>query len=266
MLIAPVFIPMAGCPHRCIYCNQATLHPGDARLPDEAELDEVAARYLGYARDPSSYDVRELAFYGGNFTGLSQTVKRDLLAAARAVVRRHGFDSIRVSARPDDLTAVEAQFLSGNGVRFVETGAQSMNDLVLELAERGHTAADVVAAVKNLQAAKIGAGVHLMLGLPGSDEPCDLESAEAVAALKPDTVRVHPTVVLKNSRLEIDWREGRYTPLTLDEAVSRTRKVLAVFQKAGIPVIRVGLHGDDELLSGRAVVAGPFHPSLRSLV
>ena len=257
---------MAGCPHRCIYCNQATLHPGQTSIPDEVAIDAVAERYLGYARDPSSYEVKELAFYGGNFTGLPQPVKQDLLAEARNVALRRGYDSIRVSARPDDLTEDEARFLSDGGVRFVETGAQSMSDRVLELAERGHTAADVVAAVRNLRMANIGAGVHLMLGLPGADEQGDLESAEAVADLKPDTVRVHPTVVLKNSRLEIDWREGRYVPLTLDETVSRTRKVLAVFQKAGIPVIRVGLHGDDELLSGRAVVAGPFHPSLRSLL
>lgn len=263
---------MAGCPHRCAFCNQAALHPDSRGLPSAREVEKAADLYFGarppsVSSQPSTLDpqpVRELAFYGGNFSGLPAGEKARLLDAAAALRCTHGTTGVRVSTRPDHVTAGEAAFLAAGGVTFVEIGAQSFDDAVLERAARGHTAADVARAVACLKAAGIGVSIHLMCGLPGASPASDLESARRAAGLNPDAVRIHPTLVLAGSALEQEWRAGAYIPLTLDEAVARCAAMMGVFLAAGIPVIRVGLHGDDALAA--ALCAGPFHPSLGDLV
>jgi histone acetyltransferase (RNA polymerase elongator complex component) len=214
----------------------------------------------------SAKKPRVLAFYGGNFCGLPKAKKDFLLDVASKLAGAGKIDGVRISTRPDSVDCGEAEYLSSRGVGFVELGAQSMDDVILHRALRGHTAADVANAVRALKLQDVGTGLHLMLGLPGADEENDLSSARRAAELMPDTVRLHPTLVLKGTGLETECLAGRYTPLTLDEAVKRLAAAIDIFEKAGIKVIRVGIHGDDEILSGRALVAGPFHPSLRTLV
>ena len=273
-IIAPVFIPMAGCPHRCTYCNQAALHPRAPGLPTLQEIEEIADLYFGAPSLPSSSQrsthnpqpIRQIAFYGGSFSGLSRGEKTRLLQDAGGIVKARGLDGVRVSTRPDLVTVDEAGFLAACGVRFCEVGAQSFDGEVLARAKRGHTGRDVGGAVRNLRAAGMGVSIHLMAGLPGASPASDVESARRAADLGPDAVRIHPTLVLTGSALEEEWRAGRYAPLTLDEAVARCAAMMDVFAAASIPVIRVGLHGDDELVSGRALCAGPFHPNFRDLV
>ena len=192
--------------------------------------------------------------------------KDRLLGIAATLVRERALDGVRVSTRPDGVDAVEAVFLAAQGVTFVELGAQSFDEAVLLRARRGHTVADVAVAAGHLREAGIGVSLHLMAGLPGASLESDRASAARAAALAPDAVRIHPTLVLKGAALEDEWRAGAYAPLSLEEAVARCAAMMDVFASAAIPVIRVGLHGDDELVSGRAFCAGPFHPNLRDLV
>ena len=269
---------MAGCPHRCSYCNQAALHPQASGLPSLREIERIADLYFGrlpctgdpagrpYVSAHGTNAIGQIAFYGGNFCGLRPDDKTRLLDDAMSLVQSRCLDGIRVSTRPDCVTEDEARFLAEHGVRFVEIGAQSFDDTVLEYVRRGHLSAAVGQAVAHLKAAGIGVSIHLMAGLPGASRESDVESARRAAALSPDAVRIHPTLVLKGSALEGEWRAGAYAPLALDEAVARCAAMMDVFAAAAIPVIRVGLHGDDELTTGRALAAGPFHPNLRDLV
>ncbi len=59
---------------------------------------------------------------------------------------------------------------------------------------------------------------------------------------------------------------GRFKPLTLEEAVSWSKELLLIFEKANVNVIKLGLHPSEGLLSGEELVAGPFHLSFRELV
>ncbi len=63
-----------------------------------------------------------------------------------------------------------------------------------------------------------------------------------------------------------EWYEqGQYKPLSMDEAIFWLKNILPVFDEAGIVVTRVGLHSSEGLLSGKELVAGPFHTSMREL-
>ena len=256
--IVPVFVPHLGCPNDCVFCNQRTIS-GSLRAvsPDEVR------RKLEDARSIS--DRAELAFYGGSFTAVSEAAQRSLLEAATPF-RASGFlASIRVSTRPDAITPENLSFLKSFGVETVELGAQSMSDRVLALSGRGHTAADTVAAAGMVRDAGLALILQMMTGLPGADPESDLRTAEEMISLRPDGVRIYPTIILRGTALARMWREGKYKAHTVHEAVSRCAPIADRFLHAGIPILRLGLN-PTEALSGGEAIGGAYHPALGELV
>ncbi len=105
-----------------------------------------------------------------------------------------------------------------------------------------------------------------MIGLPGDTLEKSLATARKIIDLGASNTRIYPTVVIKDTALHQWYKNGKYQPLTLDEAVDWVKEILPVFENAGVKVIRVGLHPSEGLLSGDELTAGPFHPSFRELV
>lgn len=263
-LIIPIFIPYGGCTRRCIFCNERIVAGAPAPPPSAPALKERVLAYRRAARrNPSRV---EIAFYGGTFTGMPRASQSALLASARACLREGLVDGLRISTRPDAVDTDTADFLWTAGVRTVEIGAQSLVDDVLEKSHRGHTAADVVRAARLLKAKGFVTGMHLMPGLPGEDGAAFAETVRRTVALRPDTVRIHPTLVFRDTVLAELYRAGAYTPLTLDSAVETCKRAMQAFETAGIPVIRLGLQTTAEMEAPGSVLAGPFHPAFRNLV
>jgi histone acetyltransferase (RNA polymerase elongator complex component) len=186
------------------------------------------------------------------------------LEIVRPFLSSAAVDSIRISTRPDALDEGVLALLKSYGVRTVEVGAQSMIDEVLRLSKRGHRAEDTRSAIDRLRLRGFEVGMHLMIGLPGDTLGLFLRTLDQVIDLRPDFVRVHPTLVLRGAPLEELWREGRYTPLSLDGAVDWLKKGLPKLEAASVRVARVGLQPTEEL--ERDLLAGPYHPSLHQLV
>jgi histone acetyltransferase (RNA polymerase elongator complex component) len=263
-LIVPVFIPHAGCSHRCAFCNQSLVSGQPAAHPD---LDHGLAFIPEFLRFGNRRQGPvQIAFFGGNFLGLSRERVRRLLAIAVEWVNQGNLDGIRFSTRPDTIHSQTIDLIADFPVRCVELGVQSMDDEVLGQSCRGHTAADTTAAVQCLKAGGYAVGVQLMVGLPGDDEQRLLETAQRIADLKPAFVRIYPTLVLEGSLLADWYRDGRYRPLALDEAVELSMKLYRFMRRHAIPVIRTGLQPTEDLANGRGVVAGPFHPAFGELV
>jgi histone acetyltransferase (RNA polymerase elongator complex component) len=208
----------------------------------------------------------EVAFYGGTFLGLARPYRESLLKLAQGFVQEGRVDGIRFSTRPDSVDGPSLAHIATYAVRTVEVGAQSMDDKVLALSGRGHTARDTQDAVKRLKAQGLKVGIQIMPGLPGATRAAILETGQRVADLKPDFVRIYPTVVVKNTVLEKWYRAGAFRPLGLTEAVDVTKELYLLFHDASIEVIRMGLHPSSSLLQEGNVVAGPFHPAFGHLV
>jgi histone acetyltransferase (RNA polymerase elongator complex component) len=258
-LVVPVFLPQAGCPGRCSYCDQPSVS-AQRGLPSDAEVRDRVDAYLATAasaRHP--FGEREIAFYGGSFTGLHPDEQARYLTLAAEYLADGRVQAVRVSTHPALVDPGAAARLAAAGVLTVELGAQSSDDAVLAAAGRACTWSHVRRAVDDLRGAGLRVGLHLMAGLPGASRDADVATARDAAALAPDAVRLHPTLVLRGTPLEDELRAGRYVPLSLDEALERCGAMLAVLHEAGVEVIRVGLHGADDL--GDALVAGPVHPS-----
>lgn len=223
----------------------------------------VMAHFESLKKKP---DQVQVAFYGGNFTGMAKQDQNRLLGYARPFLEAGSVHAVRISTRPDFLDQEELELLRNSGVRIVEIGAQSLVDDVLKHAHRGHLARDVETAVKRLKENGFEVGIHLMAGLPGDSPEGFGLSVDRTIALQPNTVRLHPTLVFEGTLLAQDYINGRYKPLTLEEAVGLCKSALLKFAAAGIPVIRVGLQMTREMQKRQAILAGPCHPALRLLV
>ena len=262
--IIPIFLPNAACPHRCVFCDQKDVTGVDQPIISPEKLNRTIVRYLSY-KGPNRHPV-QVSFYGGNFLGLDMPTIHRLLAESAKFVSAGLIDSIRFSTRPDTIDEDRLDVLKHYPVSTIELGVQSMNNAVLALSARGHTASDTRRAVGLLKMRGYEIGLQMMVGLPGDDETGAMDTGRGVADLAPDFVRIYPTVVLKHSLLARWYQNGTYTPLPLDRCVTLVKKLYLLFTERNIPVIRMGLQSSVDLTPDASLVAGPFHPAFGHLV
>ncbi len=203
----------------------------------------------------------EIAFFGGSFTAIDREYMISLLDATAPYVDK--FRGIRISTRPDCINEEILGLLKSYKVTSIELGAQSMNDNVLMCNKRGHSSDDVYKASSLIKSYGFSLGLQMMTGLYMSDDDIDIETAKAFIEIKPDTVRIYPTIVMKNTDLVAFMDEKLYVPQSLDKAVALCSKLITMFEDNDINVIRVGLHHSESLDCD--MVAGPYHPSFREL-
>lgn len=254
-----LFVPHEGCPHMCSFCNQKTIS-GSAKKLTKEDIDEAVKIAIEREYDKSN---SEIAFFGGSFTAIDKEYMTYLLESAYPYVKNGLFKGIRCSTRPDAIDDEVLTLLKKYGVTAIELGAQSMSDTVLAMNDRGHTAEDVVKASELIKKHGFELGLQMMTGLYGDTDETAIETAKKIISLKPETVRIYPTVVLENTRLATLYETGKYTPQTVDEAVELCSVLLGMFGDAHIKVIRLGLHSGGNVEDG--FVAGAYHPAFREL-
>ena len=263
-LIIPVFIPHRGCPHQCIFCNQISITGMGAEVTGPEKINQQVKNFLGYKR--KNRKNVQIAFYGGNFLGLSESTIRSLLDEAAGFVKRGAVNSIRFSTRPDTIDKARLDLITDFPVSTIELGVQSMNDRVLVDSNRGHSARDTEKAVRCLKERGYDIGLQMMVGLPGDDGSESLTTAYRIASLSPDFVRIYPTVVLAGSPLAVKYKNGDYRPLGLEKCVALVRDIYNIFKKNNIKVARMGLQDSEDLADSSVVLAGPYHPAFGHLV
>lgn len=254
------FVPHFGCPYACSFCDQRSIS-GQSGLTSADEVTETcqkAAEHLAGRDFPA-----EIAFFGGSFTAIDRSVMTELLQAAYPFVQNGSFDGIRLSTRPDAVDQQVLSVLKTYGVTTVELGAQSMDDGVLMQNKRGHSAYQVEKASALIRAEGFSLGLQMMLGLDGDTAEKSRLTAQKIAALQPDCVRIYPTLVVEGTDLARRYRAGQYVPLSLEEAVEQTVWLLSFFEERNIEVIRIGLHSETTLQS--SCIAGPIHPAFGEL-
>lgn len=259
--IIPVFVPHLGCPNDCVFCNQRRISGQQLPAGPETVRNAIdsAAAFL-----PKG-ERRQLAFYGGSFTAIPVAIQESLLSIAKEYLDRGDIHSIRLSTRPDAIDDTVLDRLCRYGVETVELGAQSLNDEVLILAGRGHTAEDVENASRLIKSRGFKLILQMMTGLPGDSPERDVETARKIIALNPDGVRIYPTVIVRDTALYDMWKAGTYPEHSVEDAVQVCAQLLPMFEAANIPVIRLGLNPTDDLSGGDAA-AGAYHPALGELV
>ena len=265
--IIPIFVPHLGCPNDCVFCNQKSIS-GQQKMITKDDVKETIEFYLKNIKDKDA--KKEVAFFGGSFTGIETEKQEELLKTADEYIKEGKIDSIRVSTRPDYIDKQKLKLLKKYKVETIELGVQSANDYILKKSNRGHTFEDVKKASKLIRWYRFKLGHQMMVGLPESTRIDEINTAKELIKLKPKMVRIYPVLVIKNTRLEKEYLTGEYTPLTVVQAVEISKEIVKLFNKKGIEIIRIGLQNTDTITDpnqeGSEVVAGPYHPAFRQLV
>lgn len=258
--IIPYFVPHIGCPVGCVFCNQNEITGVESDLEP---LNTVVDRYLSYFSERGEV---ELAFYGGSFTAINENLRLKLLREGKDLIDRGLISSIRISTRPDAIDTNILEELKYHGVKVIELGVQSLDTGVLKLSNRGHNPECVYEACDLIKSFGFTLGLQQMLALPGDTLEKSIYTAREFVKLSPEIVRIYPTLVVKNTKLEQMYQDKTYVPLTLDEGVRWAKEVLKIYNENRINVIRIGLQPTDNINYGGDLVAGPFHPAFRQLV
>ncbi len=258
MIVIPIFLPEHSCPYNCHFCSLEAANGPEAPVVSPAEARQVVEAQLKQM-DKQAANKVEVAFYGGTFTRGGAKTMAPWLKPMTQLVRDGHIDGIRVSTRPDRLDADTVDFLKQAGVTTMELGVQSLDDDVLTSLGRGHSAACAIRAVNLCKESGLITGVHLMTGMAAESDASWRKTISGVIDLRPHMVRIHPLLILKNTRFARD----DVRPLSDDVVLDRLAHALLAFEQAGIPVTRVGLQPTDSLRADGVIVAGLFHPALR---
>ena len=218
----PIFVPHRGCPFDCVFCNQKRI-TGTQKEVTADDVHNIIGEYLKTL--PSKNRRIEAAFFGGSFTGIPINEQSELLAAANEYLKKGDIDGIRLSTRPDYIDKEILDNLLKYGVTTIELGVQSMDDSVLKSSNRGHTRKDVINAVRLIKEYSFTLGLQMMTGLPGDTDEKSLYTADEIIKLKPDIVRIYPTLTIKDTFLEKMYLTGKYQPQSVDEAVNLAKQL-----------------------------------------
>lgn len=259
----PIFIPEAACPFQCLYCNQSKIS-GQLQIPDQNEIIKTIEDYLS-TMPTEDVDI-QLAYFGGNFTGLDIEEQETFLQIVQPYIERGKISGIRLSTRPDYISNEILDMLKKYHVKAIELGAQSMDEKVLKLSQRGHTAFDTKNASRMIKDYEFELGLQMMIGLPGDTFEKSIYTAKRIVELGASNTRIYPTLVIKDTDLEKMYQEGEYKPLDLGEAISWSKELVKVFEHGNVNILKLGLHPSEGLLSGEHLIARPFHRSFRELV
>lgn len=258
----PIFIPHEGCPNDCIFCNQRKIS-GHVHAPDEEEIVKTIEEHLSTAKQE---DYCEIAFFGGSFTGLPKQQQEKYLKIAHRYAVHGKVKGLRLSTRPDYINEEILNLLNQYSVKVIELGIQSLDEEVLKKSLRNYSPEVVISACRMIKEHGFLLGVQTMIGLPGDTLEKSVNTARRLIELKPDMVRIYPTLVIKDTALAEEYLRGEFKPLSLDDAVLWCSILVPMYEEANVKVLRIGLHNNDGLKNQDDVIAGPVHPAFGALV
>ena len=264
--IIPIFVPHLGCPQCCTFCNQRTIS-GEQKQVTAQDVKNTIEYYLESFKEKNKYV--EVAFFGGSFTAIEVEKQKELLEAVQPYIKEKKVDSIRLSTRPDAINKQILKMLKKYKVKTIELGVQSANNYILNRCKRGHTFEDVKKASKQIKWYGFNLGHQMMVGLPDSSEKDDIQTAKDLIKLKPKMVRIYPVLVIKGTELEREYQNKEFIPLTVSQAVERSKEILKLFAKKKIQVIRIGLQNTETIADPTSkeseVVAGPYQTNTKNI-
>jgi elongator complex protein 3 len=235
------------CPGQCIFC------PDDSRMPKSYLPDEPGAlRASQNAFDPFRQvasrlgslesvghptDKAELLILGGCWSAYPKDYREEFVrrcldalsgeeSASLAEAQWKNEHSARrnvglvVETRPDLISPEELLHMRQLGVTKVQMGVQSLDDRILALNHRGHTVQDTRRAFRLLRAAGFKIQAHWMPNLLGATLASDREDFARLfddPELRPDELKIYPTILLRSSALYAYYERGEYQPYIYEE-------------------------------------------------
>lgn len=214
------------CPNReqgrrnpgCIFCDSA----GSASSGIARPLSITGQLEHGKEIMRRKYKAKEFIAYFQPFSNTYAPLEtlRTLYDEALAVPDMVG---LAIGTRPDCVAPEVLDLLGGYTQRtdlWLELGLQSCHDSTLNLLRRGHDYATFVEAVAGVKQRNIPLCVHVILGLPGETRAQMLHTADEMARLQVDGIKIHLLHILRGTALGAMYSGGEIEVLSQDEYVN----------------------------------------------
>lgn len=260
--IIPIFLPELACPNQCIFCNQNAITGVNTIYNFEETYNYIKQRLNFIPNDAKNIQI---AYYGGNFSGIKHEIQAEFLQIAQHFVDSGGVNSIRLSTRPDYINEDILNFYKKFKIENIELGAQTFNNDTLTKIERGHTAEDTIKASNLINKYGYKLGLQMMIGLPNENIDSYINTANKIVSLKATETRIYPLQVIKNTKLEELYKDGKYVPLAKLEIINALTQLVEIFEQNNITILRIGLHPISEA-EKHNIIAGESIKSLKQIV
>ena len=213
------------CPNRdgtigeggCIYCRTDAFTPGQNR-PGKPIREQMLA---GMSRVGRRYGARKFLAYFQAFTNTYAPLPV-LRAAYDESLVSEDVVGLCIGTRPDCVPDPLLNLLADYARRlelWLEFGLQSANDATLERINRGHDFACFADAVRRAGERGIRVCAHVILGLPGEDREAMMHTADALAEVGIDGVKIHHLHVVRGTPLEEMYARGEVSVFSVEEYV-----------------------------------------------
>lgn len=282
-----------GCPHgRCTYCpggiefnspnsytgnEPSTINAIESQYDPKKQILSKIAKLVAYGHDPTKM---ELVIVGGTFLFMPKDYQVDFIKSCYDAL--NGFDSkslqesqennektnirsvgFTIETKPDYCKQEHIDMMLDYGVTRIEIGVQSLQESVYKLVNRGHTYSDVVESFQISKDAGYKIVAHMMPGLPTVTPEVDISDFKKLFTdddLKPDMLKIYPSLVLQHTPLYQDYTQGRYAPYS-DEDMIRVLMELKKSIPKWVRIMRV-----QREISPQEIIAGPKSGNLRQIV
>jgi len=281
------------CPHgRCTYCpggiefNTPNSYTGkeplamtaigysyDPKMQITTKLEKLAA----YGHDASKL---ELVIVGGTFLFMPQQYQDDYIKSCYDTL--NGFDSkdletakannehadirnvgFTIETKPDYCKREHVDVMLHYGITRIEIGVQTLQEKVYKIVNRGHDFNDVVESFQISKDAGYKIVAHMMPGLPTLTPEQDIKDFSQLfddQRLKPDMLKIYPSLVLENTPLYDDYKSGKYTPYSDEDMINVLTEVKKKIPR-WVRIMRM-----QREISSDEIIAGPKAGNLRQTV
>jgi len=281
------------CPHgRCTYCpggiefnspnsytgnEPSTLNAIENEYDPKLQITTKIDKLVAFGHDPSKM---EIVIVGGTFLfmpkdyqenfikscydALNGTDSKNLQEAKsnneHASIRNVGFT---IETKPDYCKREHVDWMLDYGVTRIEIGVQSLQERVYDIVNRGHDYNDVVESFQISKDAGYKIVAHMMPGLPTmtpKEDIADFQKLFSDSELRPDMLKIYPSLVIENTPMYQEHKDGKYTPYSDEDMIQVLTEVKKNIPK-WVRIMRV-----QREISPNEIIAGPKSGNLRQIV
>lgn len=219
-----VYIGMAFCPTKCMYCS-FTSNPIGAHkkmvMPYVQSLMKEIKEISRYVKD-KNLNVETVYFGGGTPTSVSDGEFMMVMDEIyNGFIKDGNVKEFTVECgRPDTLNKTKLQIMKDCNVTRISINPQTMNDKTLKLIGRTHSSEDIKEKFK--MARDLGfedINMDIIIGLPGEGHAEILKTKEEILKLRPDSITVHGLALKRGSIMYENFVLKRGIPVTPHEEI-----------------------------------------------
>ena len=253
----PILLENDKYPYNCTYYQK-----GNKIKKTKEEIKKVIEQHL---KQIKGADEIEIAFLGKSFTSIDEEKREKIFEIIKEYIDSGKVNSIRIIAKPNEINKKILKELKKYNVKTIEIEVASCNDYILKCSELNYRNKHIKKAAKLIKWKGFNLGCQMLVGLPDSTRIDETNTAKDIIKLKPKITRILPIYVFKQTKLEKEYKDKTYQPLTDKQGIEICKEIVRMFADKNIETIRIG-YQELDIQENDGLITGPFNPAFKELI